>query len=145
MVLGVQNKNVYDSWFTAYWVHDEIFGDMLYNMPTIPRRRVFKYKDKNPMESFAVFLNCAVIRPNQTFHIKYPEAMRSQLNKTSDRLIYLVKEIDDINKYKIELESYFLYDVSNVIEGTFFNELNKKIQIYGLISYFSDDKKILQS
>ena len=28
-----------------------------------------------------------------------------------------------------------------MIEATFFSKLNKRIQIYGLISYFSDDKK----
>ena len=50
-----------------------------------------------------------------------------------------------MNKYKIEPENYFLYGDSSMIETTFFSELNKKIQIYGLISYFSDNKKILQN
>ena len=31
--------------------------------------------------------------------------MKAQLNKTSDRVINLVKEIGDINKYKIEHEN----------------------------------------
>ena len=73
--------------------------------------------------------------------MKPPPTMRVQLNKTSDHVIHLVKEIGDINKYKIGQENYSLYDDSNMIEATFFNELNKKFQIYGLISYLSDDKK----
>ena len=73
--------------------------------------------------------------------LKPPVTLRAQLNKTSDHVIDLVKEIGDINKYKIEQENYFLYDDSNMIETSFFSELNTRIQIYGLISYFSDDKK----
>ena len=46
-----------------------------------------------------------------------------------------------MNKYKIEPENYFSYGDSSMIETTFFSELNKKNQIYGLISYFSDNKK----
>ena len=82
-----------------------------------------------------------MIRPSQTLHIKPAATLRAQLNKTSDQVIHLVKEIGDINKYKIEQEKYFLYDDSNMIEATFFSELNKRTQIYGLILFFSDDKK----
>ena len=46
-----------------------------------------------------------------------------------------------MNKYKIEPENYFSYGDSSMIETTFFSELNKKNQIYGLIPYFSDNKK----
>ena len=38
-------------------------------------------------------------RPNQTLRIKPPATVRAQLNKTSDRVIHLDKEIADINKY----------------------------------------------
>ena len=62
----------------------------------------------------AGFLNCTMIRPNQTLHIKTPATLRAQLNKTSDRVIHLVKEIGGINKYKIEQEIFFLYDNSNI-------------------------------
>ena len=34
-------------------------------------------------------------------------------------------------------ESYFLYDESNLIKETYITELNKKILIYGSISYFN--------
>ena len=115
---------------------------MLYNTPTIPRR-VFKYKDKNIKENFAGFINYTVIRPDKILHIKSPVALKAQIYKTSDHVIHLVKEISDINKYKIELKKYFIYDDSNMIEASFFSELNKRIQIYVLISSFSDDKKIL--
>ena len=78
----------------------------MYNTPTIPRS-IFKYKDKNPRENFAGFLNCTMIRPNHTLLIIPPVTVRAQLNKTSDHVIHLVKEIGDINKYKIEQENYF--------------------------------------
>ena len=143
--MGVQKKkNAYGLWFTAQWFHDEIFGDTLYNTPTIPRR-AFKYKDKNIRKNFLDFLNCTLIRPKQTLHIKLPATLRAQLNKISDRVIHLVREIGDINKYKIEQENYFLYDDSNMIEATLFSKLNKRSQIYGLILYFSDDKKLMQN
>ena len=47
----------------------------------------------------------------------------------------LVKEIGDIRKivYK-EHKIFFLHDDSNIIDHTFFTELNKRVQYYGLIS-----------
>ena len=68
--------------------------------------------------------------------------MRAQLNKTSDHVKHLVEEIGDITKYKIEQETFLLYDGSNMIEGSFNSELNRKIQTYGLILYFSNNRKI---
>ena len=82
-----------------------------------------------------------MIRPNQTLHIKPLATLRAQLNKTRDHVIRLIKEIGDINKYKIEQENYFSYDDSNMIKATFISELNKRSQIYGVILYFGDDKK----
>ena len=79
----------------------------MYNTSTIPRR-VFKYKDKNLRENSAGFLNCTVIRPNQTLHIKLLATLRAQLNKTSNHAVHFVKEIGDVNKYKLEME-FFLY------------------------------------
>ena len=79
--------------------------------------------------------------PNQALEIKPLTTMRAQRNKASDHVIHLAKEIGDISKYKIVQENYSLHDDSNMIEATFFNELNKKFQIYGLISYLSDNKK----
>ena len=67
--------------------------------------------------------------------------LRAQLNETSNHIIHLVKEIGDINKYKIEQENYFSYDDNNMTKATFISELNKRSQIHGLILYFGDDKK----
>ena len=86
---------------------------MLYKMQVIPRRP-FEYRDENLRENFVGFSDCMVSRPNQTLRIKPPATMRAQLNKTSDRVIHLVKEIDDINKYKIEQENFILYGNSNI-------------------------------
>ena len=87
--------------FPAFWFHDEIIGNISYNVITISKRE-FKYKDKNLNENFASFLNSVVNRSNQVLCIKPPATMRAQLNKTSDRVIHLVKEIGDFNKYKVE-------------------------------------------
>ena len=65
---------------------------------------------------FVGFSDCMVNRPNQTLRIKPPATMRAQLYEASDRVMHLVKEVDDIKKYKIEQENYFLYDDSNLIE-----------------------------
>ena len=115
MFSELRTKNAYGHWFPAYWFHDEIFGDMLYKIQVIPRRP-FEYRDENLRENFVGFSDCMVNRPNQTLRIKPPATLRAHLNKTSVHVIHLVKEIDDINKYKIEQENYFLYDDSNMIE-----------------------------
>ena len=102
---------------------------MLYNVLVI-LRRLFKYRDKN--------LN----KPNQIRRIKPLATIRAQLNKTSNRVIHLAKEIGDINKYKIDQENYFLSDDSEMIETTFLNKVNKKIQKYCVLETI---KKILQN
>ena len=80
----------------AQWFLDEILGDTLYyNTPKLPRR-VFKYKDKNLRENFAGFLNCTLIRPNQTLHIKPPATLRAQLNEIRDHVLHVAEQIDDI-------------------------------------------------
>ena len=109
---------------TARWFHDEIFGYMLYNVPVIPLR-LFRYWDKNIREDFVGFLNCNGNRPNQIVRIKPPATTRAQLDRTSDCVIHLIKEIGNIGKYKIEQENYVLHDNSNMIQTTFFSELNK--------------------
>ena len=40
----------------------------------------------------------------------------------------------DLSKLTLEQKKFFLYDESNYINHTFYTELNKKIQVYGLIS-----------
>ena len=122
---GFRLKGDWTPLITARWFHDEIFGYMLYNVPVIPLR-LFRYWDKNIREDFAGFLNCNGNRPNQIVRIKPPATTRAQLNKTSDCVIHLIKEIGNIGKYKIEQENYVLYDNSNMILTTFFSELNKK-------------------
>ena len=115
---GFRLKGDWTPLITARWFHDEIFGYMLYNVPVIPLR-LFRYWDKNVREDFAGFLNCNGNRPNHIVRIKPPAKTRAQLNKTSDCVIHL-------DKYKIQQENYFLYDYSNMMQTTFFSELNKK-------------------
>ena len=90
----------------AEWFHDDIVGNVAYNKPEIPVKG-FKYKDKNLEKNFTNFLNGKLSRPDQIFHLKPPATMRAQLNKTSDHVNHLVKEIGDITKYKIEQEAFF--------------------------------------
>ena len=46
----------------------------------------------------------------------------------------LVEEIGNISDFTLKQKNFFLYDESNYINHTFYTELNKKIQIYDLIS-----------
>ena len=46
----------------------------------------------------------------------------------------LVNKIGNLSKITLGQRNFFLYDESNYINHTFFMELNKKFQIYGLIS-----------
>ena len=46
----------------------------------------------------------------------------------------LVEKIGDLSKLTLEQKNYFLYDDSNIINYTFYTELNRKVQTYGLIS-----------
>ena len=46
----------------------------------------------------------------------------------------LVKEIGDLSKILFKQKNFFLCDENNYINHTFYTELNKNLQIYGLIS-----------
>ena len=46
----------------------------------------------------------------------------------------LVQKIGDLSKIKFKQKNFFLSNESNYINHTFYTELNKKLQIYGLIS-----------
>ena len=46
----------------------------------------------------------------------------------------LVKDISDIKKLVHKEHNFFLYDGIDLITHTFFTEVNKKIQSYGMIS-----------
>ena len=46
----------------------------------------------------------------------------------------LVEKIGDLSKLTFEQKNYFLYDNSNIINYTFYTELNQKVPTYGLIS-----------
>ena len=46
----------------------------------------------------------------------------------------LVEKLDNLSKLMLEQKNYFLYDDSNIINHTFYVELNTKVQTYGLIS-----------
>ena len=101
----------------------------------------FVYIDKNVNENFSNFLSSNNGIFNKTILVKPPATMRTQLNKTSEHVKHLVEEIGDISKYMVEQENYFLYDNSNMIEGAFYSELNKKNLKLRLISYFSNQKR----
>ena len=46
----------------------------------------------------------------------------------------LVEKIGDLLKLTLEQENYFLFDHSNIINYTFYTELNRKVQTCGIIS-----------
>ena len=55
-------------------------------------------------------------------------------NKNVTPIKNLVEKISDLSKLMLEQKIYFLYDDSNIINYTFYRELNRKVQTYGLIS-----------
>ena len=58
----------------------------------------------------------------------------------------LVKDIGDLNTLiHREQKNFVLYDDSNIISNTFFTELNKNIQSYGIISlqYDYNNEKVI--
>ena len=62
----------------------------------------------------------------------------AEINKLLDKNVNLikglVKNMGDLSKVTLEQRNFFLYDESNYINHTFYTELNKKIQTYGMIS-----------
>ena len=46
----------------------------------------------------------------------------------------MVEKIADLSKLMLEQKNYFLHNDSNIINHTFYRELNRKVQTYGLIS-----------
>ena len=46
----------------------------------------------------------------------------------------LAEKMGDLSKLMLEQKNYFLYDDSNIINHTFYTELNRKVQTCGLIS-----------
>ena len=55
-------------------------------------------------------------------------------NKNVNPIKNLIEKIGDQSKLMLEQKNYFLYDDSNIINHTFYTELNRKVQTYGLIS-----------
>ena len=64
--------------------------------------------------------------------------IRQQSEKELDKNLLevkkLIQKIGDLSKIKFKLKNLFLYDESNYINHPFYREINKKLQIYGLIS-----------
>ena len=55
-------------------------------------------------------------------------------SKNATPIRNLVEKIGDLSKLMLEQKSCFLCDDSNIINHTFYTELNRKVQTYGLIS-----------
>ena len=87
----------------------------------------------------------------RTFVVDIPESM-TECGKLFDKNVLpikkLVKDIGDLHSLVIkETKNFLLYDDSNLIANTFFTEVNKKFQPYGLISleYNSNNKNLINS
>ena len=46
----------------------------------------------------------------------------------------LVEKIGDLSRLTLDQRNYFLYGISNITNRTFYTELNRKIQTYGMIT-----------
>ena len=86
----------------------------------------------------------------KTSVVDIPESI-TECEKLFDKILpikKLVKDIGDLDSLFIkETKSFFLYCDSNLITYTFFPEVNKKLQPYGLISleYNSNNKNLINS
>ena len=56
--------------------------------------------------------------------------------KELNKIYFSIGNISTISRY-----NFFLYDKSNFIEKTFITELNKRVTLYGSISYFCKKKE----
>ena len=75
--------------------------------------------------------------------LKYCEEL---FDKDVVEIKQLVKDIGDLNTLiHREQKNFVLYDDSNIISNTFFTELNKNIQSYGIISlqYDYNNEKVI--
>ena len=57
-----------------------------------------------------------------------------ELDKNVLEVKDLVEKIGNLSDLTLKQKNFFLYDESNYINHTFYTELNKKLQIFGLIS-----------
>ena len=101
----------------------------------------FAYKNKDIKQDFYNALSSRKDLLNRPHYGPIQPNLKTELNKVSNRVKNFVKKVGNPSRVKIEQGNYFLYDDSNMIDQTFYTELNKKIQTYGLISYFNKDTK----
>ena len=55
-------------------------------------------------------------------------------NKNVTPIKNLVKKMCDPSRLTLDQRNYFLYDISNIIDRTFYTDLNRKVQTYGMIT-----------
>ena len=73
--------------------------------------------------------------------VQKPVKLEETLNKASVEIKKLLNEIGDLNRMNISQQSYFSYDILNLWKEIFVSELDKKISVYGSISYFEEIKE----
>ena len=66
---------------------------------------------------------------------------RQEIVQKLDKLEKKLNEIGDFNGINISQQSYFLYDMSNLLKETFKSQLYKEMSIYNTISYFEESKE----
>ena len=62
------------------------------------------------------------------------ENAKNLFNKNVILIKRLVEKIGDLSKIMLHQKNFFLYNESNYINHTFYTELSKKVQTYGVIS-----------
>ena len=89
----------------------------------------FAYKNKDIKQDFYNALSSRKDLLNRPHYGPIQPNLKTELNKVSNRVKNFVKKVGNPSRVKIEQGNYFLYDDSNMIDQTFYTELNKKIQI----------------
>ena len=62
------------------------------------------------------------------------ENAKKLFNKNVIPIKRLVEKIGDLSRITVQQKNFFLYNESNYINHTFYTELSKKVQTYGVIS-----------
>ena len=91
-------------------------------------QKILVYTDQDTKQDFYKTISSGNDILNKHQYEPIQPNLKTEYNKISDPAKDLVQKIGDSSRVKIEQENCFLYDNSNMINQTFYAELNKKVQ-----------------
>ena len=96
---------------------------------------VFESFDKNYHKWFKSSYNI-MNEPSSELVSRYGGLAKAKklFDKNATPIKNLVEKIGDLSRLTLDQRNYFLYDISNIINRTFYTELNRKVQTCGMIT-----------